>query len=136
MYNSEIHEKEFINIFIEKEKRERIMSLIKSEKTRKKFRQLLAHNIYLVKSNSYPLNANMAMKEDIYLELKKYGAPDNCWIMCEDSYYDHKEMKLENALNSLLDTGLGFIISCIPGKIAFYQGENLSCILLISNNYK
>ncbi len=34
-------------------------------------------------------------------------------------------MDLKEAINELFNMDFGYIISCIPGKLAYYQGEDI-----------
>jgi len=117
------HEVSFIKFFIAKERQERFLALVENKKKRKKLRLLLAHSLVLNNERIRPINKEEDNKEQIYQILKKNGSPDNCHIICESSKYDDKDMDLKDALNELFDMDLGYIISCIPGKLAYYQGE-------------
>lgn len=129
------HEIDFIKAFIIKERQERFLALVQNKKSRKKFRLLLAHNIEF--SENKGENRLIKKEEDndekIYQLLKKYGAPDACHIMCESSKYDDSEANLKEALNELFNSGFGYIISCIPGKLAYYQGEDTFNKLILLN---
>lgn len=62
--------------------------------------------------------------EEIEKLLKKQGAGNMCYVMTSaESDIDGEELPLTKALEELLWSGLPFIISCIPTKLAFYQGE-------------
>jgi hypothetical protein len=37
---------------------------------------------------------------------------------------DDREMKLGDAVHALVGSGSGGLISCIPGKLAYFQGED------------
>jgi hypothetical protein len=118
------HEIDFIKTFIVKEKQERYLGLIQHTKSRKKFRLILAHTIEINKKKAQPLKKEEDNEEHIYQLLKNYGAPDICHVMCENSNYDAKETGLREALHELYNMDFGYIISCIPGKLAYYQGED------------
>lgn len=56
--------------------------------------------------------------------LKKHGAGNLCYVITSaESDVDGKELPLIKALEDLIWSGLPFIISCIPNKLAYYQGE-------------
>jgi len=134
MYSQNIHEVAFIKAFIVKEKQERLLALVQNKKSRKKFCLLLAHNIEINTKFTHPLKKEGDNGGQVHGLLKKHGAPDICHIICENSKYDNKEMQLKEALHELFTTDFGCIISCIPGKLAFYQGEDaFSRVLLISH---
>lgn len=120
------HEVTFIKSFVVKDRQERFLALVQSKKNRNKFRLLLAHNIELKKEKKLFIKKEEDNKEQIYKLLKQNGSPDTCHIICESSNYDNKEMDLKEAINELFSMNFGYIISCIPGKLAYYQGEDTS----------
>ena len=72
--------------------------------------------IEIPKPNSNP--------EEIEKLLKKLGAGNMCYVMTSaESDMDGEELSLTKALEELIWSGLPFIISCIPTKLALYQGE-------------
>jgi hypothetical protein len=132
MDSQNIHEIGFIKSFVVKEKQERFLSLIQNKKNRKKLRLLLAHNIVLNEKDNI-LKKEDYSEERIYMLLKKYGAPSVCHIICESSKYDDTEADLKESLHELYTLDFGYIISCIPGKLAYYQGESPSCRVILLN---
>jgi len=38
-------------------------------------------------------------------------------------------LQLESALESVVGNGMGTILSCIPGKLAYFEGEDESLLL-------
>ncbi|MBN4057132.1 hypothetical protein JYU19_02370 [bacterium AH-315-J21] len=56
-------------------------------------------------------------------ELKVKGAPSECYVISNDERFDGKLMDLSAALDSATGHGMGTIISCIPGKLAYFEGE-------------
>jgi len=55
--------------------------------------------------------------------LKKKGAPERCYVISESSDFDGKEMLLIDAIEEVLGYGMGSIISCVAGKLVYYEGE-------------
>lgn len=119
------HELGFIKSFIVKEKQERFLLLTKGKKSRNKLRLLLAHKISLNIEKITPLKKEDDNIESIYEKLKNLGSPDNCHLICESIKFDNKNMKLRNAIEELYYTDYGCVISCIPGKLAYFQGEDV-----------
>jgi hypothetical protein len=62
---------------------------------------------------------------DEYLKdlLFNSGASPDCYVISEDSDWDGKYFLLEKAIERCFGLGLGMVISCIPGKLGYYQGE-------------
>jgi hypothetical protein len=57
------------------------------------------------------------------------GAGPKCWIISEWDKLDAREMDLETALRETIGYGMGTIISCIPGKLAYFEDEQDRYIL-------
>jgi hypothetical protein len=55
------------------------------------------------------------------------GAPDDCWVF--GNHIDGRQMKLEEALDEVIGLGTGTIVSCLPGKLAFFESEDGRMIL-------
>jgi hypothetical protein len=50
------------------------------------------------------------------------GAPERCYVMSGDWEVDRKYLPLKDAVD-----GIGaFLISCIPGRLAFYESDEES----------
>ena len=55
--------------------------------------------------------------------LRGLGAPDTCYLISEDTKFDGKEMELLAALKQIVGYGMGTVISCIPGRLGYFEGE-------------
>ena len=59
----------------------------------------------------------------IEMLLKRKGALDSCHVTSSNADIDDREMPLREALRETVGSGFGTIISCIPGKLAYFEGE-------------
>lgn len=57
--------------------------------------------------------------------LRTLGAPEKCVIISENHDLDKKEAALAEALDECVGAGFGFFLSCIPGKVAYFEAEDL-----------
>jgi len=121
-----MHETLFISAFIIKEKKERYLNLLSSKKGRAKFRLKLPHLQDINKTYLHKIAPNEQNIAHILNQLRSYNSPPNCHIMAEHSKYDQKTMQIEDALQTLFASGISYIISCIPGKLLYYEGENIN----------
>ena len=117
------HEFEFVRTFVCAGRRDRVQNFLSSEKKRKKFLESLGHfsdfeDRYVFEIESRDQNAARIM--DILLVL---GAPEMCHVTSENPKIDSKYMMLSAALENTIGLGFGTIISCLAGKLAFYEGE-------------
>jgi hypothetical protein len=55
--------------------------------------------------------------------LRSLGAPDRCCLISEDTNFDGKEMELSKALKEIVGQGMGTVISCLPGRVGYFEGE-------------
>lgn len=58
-------------------------------------------------------------------ELQRRGAPDVCYVISSNGELDQRTMPLEEALREVYGCFLGTLICCLPGRLAYYEGEDL-----------
>lgn len=64
--------------------------------------------------------------------LESEGSPDEVYVMSDADELDGRCMPLAEAIAGIKARGLGAIVSCIPGKLAYYYGEAGERRLLLS----
>jgi hypothetical protein len=57
---------------------------------------------------------------------RRLGAPNSCYVMSAVGDLDGREMDLQEALDLTVNHDNGTLISCIPGQLAYYEGDD-SC---------
>ena len=125
-----IHEEGFVRAFIEKSKQDRYLSFLTSAKHRRKFTVELAHFKGLDERFSLPIPPKAAhtVKEICQL-LRSKGAEQTVWIISELASLDGLELGLEEALSQVLGREIGSVLSCIPGKLAYFEDEEKQRLL-------
>ena len=119
-------EEQTIRAFIQKSKQDRCCLLLANPKRRKDFTKELAHFKWIDERFSHPIPSSLAhTTEEIVSLLRKRGAGRTVWAISEDSALDRTELILEEAIKRVLGREMGTILSCIPGKLAFFQGEEM-----------
>lgn len=126
-----LHELLLISSFVLKERQERYKNLIATSKGRKKFRAYIAHFKDFNSKDYTPLN-NCQDFLQLYYLLKSKGAPDLCYIISEHSDYDMQDLPLLQATENLFNSGVSYFLSCIPGKLVYYEGEEFNKKILLS----
>jgi hypothetical protein len=58
----------------------------------------------------------------IYQRLRVKGAPAQCHVM-GPSEIDGRDMDLNDALQDIVPYSQGAMVSCIPGRLGYFQGE-------------
>lgn len=112
-----------IEAFVRPERRARLRGLLASTKGRAKLRSGLAHFRYLDPRYARPIPADVRTAAQIAALLRARGAPTSCYMLSEDGGLDGRELPLEEALEQVLGRGMGTFLSCVPGRLAYYEGE-------------
>ena len=124
-------ERATILAFFKPKRRARYLELIERAKGRRKLTDQLAHFRELDERYKRDLPKGLNRWEMVADLLSHRGAPRTCYVISEDRALDGATMELTVALNAVYGRGMGTIVSCVPGKLAYYEGEyaDESCIL-------
>ncbi len=117
------HEEELFKVFIVPERRGRYLSLLESAKSRTKLVNRLPHCHDIDPRYSRLVPVHLQTSEDIHSLLAAEGAPQTCHVVSELSDVDGRDMPLIEALDAVVASGMGTLLSCIAGKLAYYEGE-------------
>lgn len=117
------HELELVKAFITPLKRSRYLSLLESSKGRLKLIKGLDHFDDLDMRYAKLIPGGQQSVDDIERLLKKKGAPAICHVMSVNSEIDNQEVLLCKALEETVGRGMGTLISCVPGKLAYFENE-------------
>jgi hypothetical protein len=124
------HEEGFVRAFIEKSKQDRCISFLASTKHRRKFTIGLAHFKGLDERFAQPIPPRTAHTvKDICQLLRSKGAGPTVWIISELASLDGHELGLEEALSQVRGREIGSVLSCIPGKLAYFEDEEKQRLL-------
>jgi hypothetical protein len=55
--------------------------------------------------------------------LRAHGAPADCYVLSEKKDLDGHTVPLEAALDAVVGRGMGALLSCIPGRLGYFEGE-------------
>lgn len=121
-----IHEEAFVKAFIQSDRQERFLSFLRGPTKRAKFVREFDHLKTRLLDVRYKtlLTGSSSLPPRIYSTLRQLGAPETCWAM--GGRFDAEEREL---LDALTNSGDGFALSCIPGKLAYLESENEKCLL-------
>lgn len=124
------HEAGFVRCFVIAKKRDRVAMLLSSPKRRKEFLKTLAHYGDLDVRHAMAVSPKVAHTPEEWLKfLTSKGAPDKCWVISEDVLRDGKECGLLEALRETIGAGMGTVLSCIPGKLGYFEDEDQQRLL-------
>ena len=118
------HEQAFVEGFVQRTRRERALLCLTNAKKRCKFVHEFAHHgtYILVPECLRSIKPSQTNPDSIYAILRSLGAPDTCHVISEGSF-DGKEMELLTALKEIVGYGMGTVISCLPGRLGYFEGE-------------
>jgi len=117
------HESAFTKSFVLPDKQSRWLELLSNPRRRAVFLHRLADDRDLDTRFQVLLTPPQQNAQSVVNILKKKGAPERCYVISESSDFDGKEMLLIDAIEEVLGYGMGSIISCVAGKLVYYEGE-------------
>jgi hypothetical protein len=122
---SDEHLEAFIEAFVLPARRERYLFLARAPKRRVELRKRLAHwrDFDTRRAVALPRDAqSSATAVAQFLEAR--GAPSSCYVLSEWGEYDGRVMPLADATGAIVGRGMGTVLSCIPGRLAYYESED------------
>jgi hypothetical protein len=123
------HEEAVIRAFILPNKRERYLDVLAHPKRRAKFIAELAHFKHLDPMFALSIPGSQSNPVSLHKLLVAKGAGPKCWVISENSELDGREMELESALKETIGYQMGTFVSCVPGKLAYFEDEDDRFIL-------
>jgi hypothetical protein len=116
-------DKVVIENFIQQPKQSRWLELMQSDQGRKKLRSTLAHLADFDPAAIVPISPDQQHPPLIHRLLTESGAPGMCSLISENADWDGLEMDLNIALKKIVGYGFGTIVNCVPGELAYFEGE-------------
>lgn len=124
-------EKSIIFSFYERERRDELLSLSNKESSREAFVEAMLNTKDLEDSCIKKIPPGENLPEKISMLLSGLGAPPSCYVISENEELDGKQCNLKTALEELVESGDGGILSCIPGRLAYFEGCSIDEHLLL-----
>ncbi len=130
----EIHEEMFVTSFIQKERRERALLLLRHPIKRHEFTAKLAHVRWLDERFAKHITGDIAHTVvELVALLKQNGASSTVWVISENRTIDGQQLPIEHAMTSIAGGNKGTVLSCVPGKLAFLRGEAMKSEYLLKH---
>lgn len=63
--------------------------------------------------------------------MRRNGAPELCRVFSESSAIDAKTLKLDAVLADVVGSGMGTLLLCVPGELAYYEAEGPNARFLL-----
>ena len=118
-----------IRAFIVPHRQERYLGFIANPKKRAKLLGELAHFRALNPEFQVAIPPNQQNPEGVLKILRSRGASQRCWVISENREIDGLETDLTMALEETIGRQMGTIISCVPGKLAYFEDEDARFVL-------
>jgi hypothetical protein len=123
------NEQLFIAAFVKGSKRDRYREIVSDPRLRHKFTHMLAHFTDFDPKYRVSIPSHKLFAGNIARELQKRRSPAVVFAISEDPRLDRKELPLGEAVDRTVGRGMGTILSCIPGCLAFVETEDEHFIL-------
>lgn len=118
-----VHAAAIIRAFVLPERQERCLALLESERGRDKLRRSLAHFSALDPRHSRLLTSAEYSVDGVRRLLQERGAPGECVLLAEDAFLDGQRLPLNAALEAVVGRQMGAFVSCIAGRLGYFEGE-------------
>lgn len=126
------HEIGFLDFLVEPTKRRMGTLLELGPKRRSDVRALMDHSVKLHPLYCKHLTDGEADAKSVEVRLRELGAPPTCFVVSADRSLDGRELPLGDALNAVVAKGNGAFVSCIPGRLGFYEYEDMNSSYLLT----
>ena len=117
-------EAKVIERFILKTKRERYLSFIQKENTRKKFIKDLSHVNFLNKDLFEKIEAGE--RKMIKEKIKKIGNLKDCYVISENQNIDGRRLDIESALRETIGADMGTLLIFGDVEIVYAEAEGFN----------
>ena len=112
-----------INAFVVKKKRARFTAFLQNPKRRPKILGALYHFRDLDPRHLVEISPSDQHAENIAALLAKHGAPSQCHVISTDRELDGRDLPLVEALAQIVGFGSGTLVSCVSGRLGYFEGE-------------
>jgi hypothetical protein len=129
MSNPHEHKRGIILSFIIPVRQDRYLEMLAKPKHRKDITSSLAHVKHLDMRHVVQVPPRQQHAAEIFQLLRLKGASETCYALSEDSELDGREMSLSGALWGIVGRGMGTFLSCLPGRLAYFEDEDQRWIL-------
>jgi hypothetical protein len=124
-YTCRVHnELSLIAAFVKGSKRDRYRDIVSNPGMRRKFTDQLAHFTDFDPKYRLSIPSNKLFVENIARELQRRHSPTIAVAISEDPRLDQKKFPFVEGLKRIVGCGMGTVLSCIPGRLAFVETED------------
>lgn len=117
------HEEAFAKAFISSEKRARFIQYLADSKRRKEMLDRLNHDLPYLPGFATEVPGRQDFPGELEKLLVAKGAGPTCHVIAGGLKADGRELPLGEALRLICLQASGAILSCLPGRLAYYRPE-------------
>lgn len=125
------HELGFVQFRAEPGRRRMQTLLELGAKRRSDVRAMLDHAVVLDGRHATHLEGEAASASNVEALLCRHGALKTCLVISSDKRMDGRELPLSDALSGVVESDFGTFLSCIPGKLGYFEYEDLRSAYLL-----
>jgi hypothetical protein len=118
------HEEAFAKAFLPSEKRARFIQLLAQPRRRKEMLSQLNRHLPYLSAYATVVPGEQDFPEQLEKLLLAKGAAPTCYVIVEGLKADGRELPLHDALLQVCLHRSGAILSCLPGRLAYYKPES------------
>ena len=118
------HEEAFAKAFLPSEKRARFIQLLAQPRRRKEMLSQLNRHLPYLSDFATEVPGEQDFPDELAKLLLAKGAGPTCHVIAEGLKSDGRELPLREALVQICLQGSGAILSCLPGRLAYYKPES------------
>lgn len=118
------HEEAFARAFLPSEKRARFIQQLTDPKKRREMLERLNRDLPYMPGFATEVPGSQDFPSELEKLLRAKGAGDACYVLADGLKADGRELPLREALNLVCLHERGAILSCLPGRLAYYKPES------------
>jgi len=118
------HEAAFTKAFIMSEKRARFIQALAQPRHRKELLERMSHDLPYMPGFAQVVPGTQDFPAELEKLLKAKGAGPTCHVIADGLKADGRELPLREALDLVCLHERGAILSCVPGRLAYYKPES------------
>lgn len=115
------HEEAFAKAFITSEKRARFIKYLADSKRRKEMLDRLNQDLPYMPGFATVIPGEQDFPKELEKLLRAKGAGPTCYVIADRLKADGRELPLREALQLVCLHEYGAILSCLPGRLAYYK---------------
>ena len=124
MTGSTDHEAAFATAFLPSEKRARFIQILAQPRRRKEMLVQLNGHLSYLRAYAMEVPGEQDFPDALVTLLRAKGAGPTCYVIVDGLKVDGRELPLREALMLICMHRSGAILSCLPGRLAYYKPES------------